>query len=249
MKIRTAKTWGLLFCTAFLATCSVHAEDALTTLPLDGTWKFRLDAKGVGVAEKWFALEFDDTVRLPGTTDENRKGIKKDEQCVYWKAPAWYRRRVTIPDAWAGKRITLLLERAKNTRVWVDKTFCGWEDTLSAPQIFDVTGAMTPGEHRITVLVDNAKLPPVGPSHAVDERTQTNWNGIVGKMELRATAPVWLDDIQVYPNAKEKKARVRVVVGNINRSRSHPASARTSLSSPMNLVRMCRCGTNSNRQC
>jgi len=105
--------------------------------------------------------------------------------------------------------------RSKNTRVWVDQTFCGWEDTLSAPQFFDVTAAMTPGEHTLTVLVDNARLPPVGPSHAVDERTQTNWNGIIGKIELRATAPVWLDDIQVYPNAKEKKARVRVVVGNI----------------------------------
>ena len=74
---------------------------------------------------------------------------------------------------------------------------------------------MTPGEHTITLLVDNAKLPPVGPSHAVDERTQTNWNGIVGKMELRATAPVWLEDVQVYPEAGKKQARVRAVVGNI----------------------------------
>jgi hypothetical protein len=209
-------------CFAILTTCSVHAEHVLTTLPLKGTWKFRLDAEDVGVAEKWFALEFDDTVQLPGTTDENHKGIKKDEQCIdrlsrvwYWKGPAWYQRRVTIPDAWDGKRITLFLERSKHTRVWVDETFCGWEDTLSAPQVFDVTSAMTPGEHTITLLVDNARLPPVGPSHAVDERTQTNWNGIIGKMELRATTPVWLEDVQVYPNAKEKKARVRVVVGNI----------------------------------
>ena len=222
VKVRIRRSWTALCCVTLLATCSVHAEHLLTTLPLNGTWKFRLDVEDVGVAEKWFALQFDDTVQLPGTTDENRRGVKKDEQCVdrlsrvwYWKGPAWYQRRVTIPDVWEGKRITLLLERTKNTRVWVDKTFCGWEDTLSAPQVFDVTAATTPGKHTITVLVDNAKLPPVGPAHAVDERTQTNWNGIVGKMELRATAPVWLDDIQVYPNAKEKKARVRVAVGNI----------------------------------
>jgi hypothetical protein len=213
---------GIISCFAILATCSVQAESVLTTLPLNGTWKFRLDAKDVGVAEKWFFMEFDDTVQLPGTTDENGKGIKKDEQCIdrlsrvwYWKGPAWYQRRVTIPEVWDGKRITLFLERSKHTRVWVDETFCGWEDTLSAPQVFDVTSAMTSGEHTITVLVDNARLPPVGPSHAVDERTQTNWNGIIGKMELCATTPVWLEDIQVYPNAKERKARVRVVVGNI----------------------------------
>jgi len=191
-------------------------------ISLSGSWRFALDANDVGVDQQWFARELADTVKLPGTTDENHKGIRKDERRIdrlsrvwYWKGPAWYQRSVTIPDAWKGKRITLVLERTKHTRVWVDKTFCGGDDTLSAPQFFDVTAAMTPGEHTITVLVDNAKLPPVGPSHAVDERTQTNWNGIVGKMELRATEPVWLEDVQVYPEAGKKQARVRAVVGNI----------------------------------
>jgi hypothetical protein len=108
----------------------------------------------------------------------------------YWKGPAWYQRQATIPDTCAGKRIALLFERTKNVPVWVDETFFGWDDTLRAPQVFDVTKAMTPGSHTITVVVDNAKLPPVGPSHAVDERTQTNWNGIIGRMELRAADPV-----------------------------------------------------------
>jgi len=222
MDIHASKAWIALLCVAFLPTCCVHAESFSSTIPLHGTWQFQLDPENVGVKQQWFARELEDTVTLPGTTDENHKGLKKDEERVdrlsrvwYWKGLAWYQRRVTIPDAWKGKRIILFLERTKNTRVWVDKTFCGWEDTLSAPQLFDVTAAMTPGRHTITVLVDNARLPPVGPAHAVDERTQTNWNGIVGKMELRATAPVWLDDVQVYPNAKEKKARVRVVLGNI----------------------------------
>jgi len=219
--MRMQLTQSLLLATFLVG----HVHSAIadeTTIPLAGTWKFRLDAEDTGVAERWFAQEFEDTVRLPGTTDENQKGVRKDEQCIdrlsrvwYWKGPAWYRRRVTIPDAWKGKRITLVLERSKHTRVWVDETFCGWEDTLSAPQVFDVTAAMTPGEHAITVLVDNAKLPPVGPSHAVDERTQTNWNGIVGQMELRASAPVWLEDVQVYPDAAKKQAVVRAVVGNV----------------------------------
>jgi hypothetical protein len=196
--------------------------DTTTTIPLAGAWKFRLDAGDVGVKEKWFTQTFDDSVTLPGTTDENHKGIKKDEQCIdrlsrvwYWKGPAWYQREVVIPEAWKGKRITLFLERTKHTRVWVDGKYCGGEDTLSAPQLFNVTKAMTPGEHTITVVVDNAKLPAVGPAHAVDERTQSNWNGIVGKIELRATAPVWLDDVQVYANAAKKQATVRAVVGNL----------------------------------
>jgi hypothetical protein len=207
---------------AMLLFSHINSAMADATISLAGTWKFRLDADDVGVAEKWYTQELEDTVNLPGTTDENHKGIFKEEKCVdrlsrvwYWKGPAWYQKQVTIPDTWAGKQITLLFERTKNTRVWVDKTFCGWEDTLCAPQIFDVTKVMIPDKHTITVVVDNAKLPPVGPAHAVDERTQTNWNGIIGKMELRATAPVWLEDIQVYPNAEKKEAIVNIMIGNI----------------------------------
>jgi hypothetical protein len=191
-------------------------------LPLAGTWSFRLDGDNVGMKELWFTKSFEDTVQLPGTTDTNKKGTFKDERAVdrlsrvwFWMGPAWYQREVTIPESWKGKRITLLLERTKNTRVWVDNRDCGADDTLSALQIFNLTGALTPGRHTLTVLVDNSKLPPVGPSHAVDERTQTNWNGIIGKMELRATDPVWIEDLQVYPDAAKKQARVRAVIGNI----------------------------------
>ena len=42
------------------------------------------------------------------------------------------------------------------------------------------------------------------------EGTQTNWNGIVGGMELRAVDPVAIDDLQVYPDVEHKRARVRV---------------------------------------
>lgn len=192
-----------------------------TSMSLAGNWKFQLDAKDVGTKEKWFTRKLEDSVRLPGTTDENQKGILQDEKPIdrlsrawYWKGPAWYQREVTIPESWAGKRITVFFERTKNSRVWVDQTFCGREDSLSAPHVFDVTKAMTPGTHTLTVLVDNAKLPPVGPSHAVDERTQTNWNGIIGKMELRATDPVWIEDVRVEPDAVKKEARVRVIIGN-----------------------------------
>ena len=98
--------------------------------------------------------------------------------------------------------------------MWVDDISAAGRTALSAPHVFDVTQAMKPGEHTITVLIDNSKLPPVGPAHAVDERTQTNWNGIVGRMELRATDPVWIEDVQVYPDASNKQARVRVTIGN-----------------------------------
>jgi len=191
------------------------------TINLAGAWRFQLDADKVGVDQVWQSKTLADQVTLPGTTDENKKGILKNDvpldmlaRVWFWKGAAWYQRDIMIPEAWAGKRVTLMLERTKNTRVWVDQTFCGWDHTLSAPQVFDVSKAMSPGKHTITVLVDNSIMPPVGPSHAVDERTQTNWNGIVGRIELKATDPVWIDEVQVIPDINANAVKVRAVLLN-----------------------------------
>ncbi|MFY0654016.1 MAG: beta-galactosidase [Cyclobacteriaceae bacterium] len=189
---------------------------------LSGTWKLQLDPSNVGMEEKWFNTDFNDSIPLPGTTDEHKKGIHKDEQAVerlsrvwYWKGAAWYQKEVDIPEHWTGKNVKLLLERTKDTYVWFDDANCGYENTLSAPQYFDLSKTIKPGKHKITVLVDNAKLPPVGPSHAVDERTQTNWNGIVGRIELQVTDPIWIEEVQAYPNVKNNRVKILVTIGNI----------------------------------
>ena len=83
---------------------AVSAAPAADTLSLAGTWGFRLDPDNAGVEQKWFGQDLEDTVTLPGTTDTNGKGVQKDERAIdrlsrvwYWKGPAWYQRRVTIP--------------------------------------------------------------------------------------------------------------------------------------------------------
>ena len=131
---------------AWMFVFSAIAGEQVNSISLAGTWRFRLDPNNVGVDKKWFTEKLEDSVTLPGTTDTNQKGEFKDERAVdrlsrvwYWKGPAWYQREVVIPDSWKGKRITLLLERTKNTRVWVDDKDCGADDTLSAPQVFDLT--------------------------------------------------------------------------------------------------------------
>jgi hypothetical protein len=46
-------------------------------------------------------------------------------------------------------------------------------------------------------------------SHCITDHTQGNWNGIVGDLSLRATQPVWIEDVQVYPQAATKAVVVR----------------------------------------
>ena len=55
---------------------------------------------------------------------------------------------------------------------------------------------------------------PSGASSIFFPGTQANWNGVVGRLELRATDPVSLDDVQVYPDTDRKLAVVRVTIAN-----------------------------------
>ena len=191
------------------------------TISLAGIWNFQLDPQGEGVKAEWFKAPLKDQMQLPGTTDEQQKGYKNDSREVgrftranAYYGPAWYQREIEIPVAWQGKHITFLMERTKTTMVWVDEKLIGSQNTLAASQVYDLSEALTPGKHRITVCIDNKKTPPVGDPHQISDQTQTNWNGVVGRLELRVTDPVWIDEVQVYPDVPRRKVRVRLVFGN-----------------------------------
>jgi len=135
----------------------------------------------------------------------------------HYVGAAWYQRDVVIPETWKDSHITLTLERVHwESRVWIDDREVGRQNSLAVPHVYDVSKYLSPGKHQITIRVDNSYLIPVGKSaHSVSDETQGNWNGIVGRMELEATPPVWIEDVQVFPNAKERLVDVKVTIGNM----------------------------------
>ena len=100
--------------------------------------------------------------------------------------------------AWSGKRIVLFLERTKTSQLWLDGNELGEQNSLVAPHDY-VLGALKPGSHKITLLINNKEHPPIGDPHQISDHTQTNWNGIIGRIGLKITDPVWIDEVQVYP--------------------------------------------------
>jgi hypothetical protein len=133
----------------------------------------------------------------------------------HYVGPAWYQKQLDIPRNWQGKRIVLFLERCHwETKVWVDGVAASIQDSLCTPHLYDLSRLMTPGKHLLTIRVDNAMKYNVGVNaHSVSDHTQSNWNGIVGRMELKATDRIWISDVQVYPDVRKKSAKVRVTVG------------------------------------
>jgi hypothetical protein len=134
----------------------------------------------------------------------------------YYVGPAWYQREIEIPANWHGRRVVLTLERPHwQTTVWLDDRIVGSNDGLSTAHEYDLGTTRTPGTHRLTIRVDNRVIVDVGiNSHSITDHTQGNWNGIVGRIELSRTSPVWIDDLQVFPDVAAKSVRVAGTLGN-----------------------------------
>lgn len=140
----------------------------------------------------------------------------------HYAGAAWYRRRVHIPQEWAGKRVLLRLERVHwESRVWIDGAAAGVCDSLATPHEHELTPHASPGEHTLTVRVDNRMIVDVGEdAHGVSDHTQTNWNGIIGSLTLCARDLVSIDDVQVYPDVPARRAAVRLRIRNASEARA-----------------------------
>lgn len=135
----------------------------------------------------------------------------------YYKGPAWYQKKVNVPDSWKGKAIELFIERSHwETTLWVDDQRIGVRNSLGTPHAFDLAEALTPGEHTLTVRIDNRiKEFNVGiNSHSITDHTQTNWNGMIGDIFLSARPRLNIGDIQLYPDVKNKQVVARVTIHN-----------------------------------
>lgn len=185
-----------LFCCTFFITAQTVEQ-----IDLSGQWQFAFDRDGTRQASD----PMDDCIMLPGTTDTNRKGdaLTDRSQTTYlsrlysYKGKAWYRRQVTIPDDWKGQTIYLILERTKPSQIYVDGSLVGSCNHISTPQIFRLDNWLSPGTHELCLLIDNGSGVPeqlYESSHAYTESTQTNWNGVIGRMllttDLEAPQPI-----------------------------------------------------------
>ena len=146
----------------------------------------------------------------PERADEHGYLVRK----FLFVGPAWYEREVQIPATWAGRPLTLQLERAIwKTDVWFDGEPVGSCDSLVAEHQYE-WGPLKPGLHRITVRVDNRMLYNLATvTHAYGPETQSRWNGLVGALTLRVHPRVSIRSIDIDPASDRcsVQARMRLV--------------------------------------
>ncbi|MDA8377073.1 MAG: twin-arginine translocation signal domain-containing protein [Planctomycetia bacterium] len=177
---------------------------------------------GFIAATKWFKRRLKNTIELPGSCQQRGFGEKTTYHAIgrltpliEYVGPAWYQREITIPAAWHNQRVELFLERCHwESTVWLGNQRIGSQNSLSVPHVYDL-GVLAPGRHRLTICIDNTIKLNIGEwSNAITSQTQGNWNGIIGKMELRATDTAWVKDVQVYPQMAKNTLQIKIFLGN-----------------------------------
>ena len=103
---------------------------------------------------------------------------------------AWYKKTVYVPKDWQRQHVTLFLERPHiETTVYINGRRAGHQMSLSTPHLYDVSSYIVPGQRNTIVVSVYNGIEHVGvgqDSHSVTDQTQGNWNGIAGRLELKA---------------------------------------------------------------
>ena len=185
------KRWMSAICAAALVACTPDAD-------ISGTWSICLDPSGTMTADSLLTERtdslFKNTITLPGTTDLAGLGHEPgqtDETAHLTRrhayvGKAWYRKKVVAPAVWKDRDILLYLERTKATTLFLDGHLVDSCNDVSTPQTYNL-GKLRPGVHTLTLCVDNGGGVPaqvIRSSHLYSEDTQTNWNGIIGRIEF-----------------------------------------------------------------
>lgn len=188
------------------------------TLPGSMTENYKGDE--VTLNTEWTASIYDSSFFYNPRLEKFRK--QENLKLPFWLTPvkyyvgaAWYQTDVTIPASWNGDRIQLFLERPHTeTRVWINDKEVGMQNSLSVPHVFEISRYLKKGNNTISIRIDNrTKDIDVGKdSHSITDQTQGNWNGVVGRLELQSLPQTYLEDVQVFPDVKGKRAIVKMQV-------------------------------------
>ena len=188
-------------------------------LNLSGTWQFALDEEKIGLQQEYYRrMTFEDTIDLPTTTAEAKKGKKGTERHIghltemyHFEGYAWFLKELEISMTTdeTRKRFFFTMERTRKSNVWVDGAYVGNFDSFYVEHRYELTQWLTPGTHTLVVMIDNTDYVSSG-GHMTSPDTQTNWNGILGEIFLETVEDIAIEKLWIYPCRKDKNIELRL---------------------------------------
>lgn len=191
-------------------------------LDLTGLWRFQPDPYKEGEGLGWTAPDCDvrfwREVRVPCVFDRCGPTMPG------YEGRGWFRREVTIPSDWQGKRIELGFGAVNyQARVWVNGQFVGRHDDGFLPFSFPIEAFVTPGETAMIVVeADSERLPGEVPGK---ERGWRPYGGILREVTLTVRDRLHLEQVTVQGDAGGRFT----VQANVMNARAEAATAELSV--------------------
>ena len=180
---------------------------------LNGSWCFAPDKADAGVKDKWFAAadaKFPQRILVPFGWGSPASGVK-DEADV-----GWYRRDVTVPAAWKGKRVFLVVGASDHdTSCWFGNTKLGEHSGGYTPFEFELTPLVKWGEaQKLTLRVWD--VPAEVARHdwrLYGKQGYGNARGIWQTVYLEARGETYLDTVHFTPDIDNGRVTAEVTLG------------------------------------
>lgn len=176
-----------------------------SVIALDGIWSFRLENASS-------SAKYGPTISLPGTMDQASYGYPSakadiDNQWTFgWRRPfvyegvAIYEREIDIPKSWEGKTVQLFIEQTRGeTLVSIDDKVVSEPENSLVTSHTHVLGTLKTGKHKLSVRLDNSHKYGIGGSYIRSAMGQGNWNGMVGRLELRCKESSYIENVVFTP--------------------------------------------------
>ncbi len=189
---------------------TINAQTVRKNININREWKFKLgDYSGAEVPayddSKW------DNIGIPHSFS-----MPYYQSAKFYKGYGWYRKNITIPEEWLGKRVSLDFEGAYRTaEIYVNGKLVGKHNSGYTGFEIDITKAIKKGQNTVAVRLNNlwdSRVAPRAGEHVFS-------GGIYRDVKLVITDPVhvaWYGTFVTTPVVSKDLATVNVKTEVIN---------------------------------
>lgn len=194
----------------------------MKNINLSGKWDFIADCEKKllkknddgSINVDFTNLEWNDFINLPGTVSEQKKVPQNNEKNAGFLTDPyscngfmWFKKKITVNDFSNENIYKLLLERTRISHLWINNEYRGENNSLCGKHFYDITDSVAKAENHeieLIVMIDNTSYPTRG-GHMTSPDTQTNWNGITGKIEIQIENKNHLEKFRISTSAAKNK--------------------------------------------
>lgn len=173
-------------------------------ISLAGQWALQLDGQKLGPS-----ANYPEVIELPGSTSAAGLGPINEtvdlgnlSEPYRFEGHAYYKKSIHVPQELVDKNCLLYMERTRKTTLWIEGDLVGDYESLNGPHVYDLTGKIKAGDNEIIVRVDNTDYKTKG-GHMTSPDTQTNWNGITGRIELQFQEKLHIQKLRTFSRVTE----------------------------------------------